>query len=249
LLILQAMGDPFTCYLDESGHAADPTLDLMAMGGMIGRPDAWRSFSADWSKLLEAEQVSIFHMKDFENYKREFSGWTVERHQRFLAAIVAYLTDLPVYFVGLSIFLRDIAPIRERFGKGSEPYYYLFKLLIGRTAGSIRTIPPEPVVIDIIAAEHPEFSGFLASGYERAKKDIPSADRLGKLSIASPREVSALQAADLVAYETLKYQTSQLVPSKKRPTRWPMLQIGRTKRYLISHAKVNGVREENERPS
>lgn len=233
------MDDRFTCYLDESGDAKDPKLHVMAMGGLIGAADAWSTFAKDWQALLDAEQIHVFHMTDCEGKRGEFAGWTSERRDNFLRTIMQYLTSLPVAFVGLTVHTGEMAPIRKRFGKGSAAYYYLFQLLVDRTAGVITTIPPGPVVMDVVAAEHPDFSGWLRSGYENLRRTITSGNRLGSLTVESPKNVLPLQAADLVAYETFKNRTNQLIHGKSCRPRWQMLEFGKTGRHMIIHANVN----------
>ena len=233
----------FTCYLDESGHHADPKLRLVAMGGLLGGGDAWREFEPRWQRLLAAENVTTFHMKDFENYRGEFEGWTKERHQSFLAEIVGFLVGLPSYYVGLTLRLSEVGPIREKYGKGFDPYYMLFQLLSEQLVRRINTIPPQEIELDLGIAHHPEYSGNVHRAFEGVRRDSRHPERLRSLEVKPVRDVPALQAADLIAYETLKYQTNVLVENSARPTRWPMRQFAQTNRYLIQHGNVDEVRE------
>lgn len=191
--------------------------------------------------MMMSEGVQTFHMRDFEHFHGEYKDWTPERHRTFLSTVVGYLTSLPIYFVGVSVLLRETVPLIERFGKGGDPYYLLFQMALTRFGGSVHTIPPQQVEIDFVVAEHPEHSRHIANAFERVRTEAPVGPRLASLTIGSPRDVSELQAADLVAYETMKYHTNEVIDGSRRPTRWPMAEIGRTNRYLIAYAKVEDI--------
>ncbi len=132
----------------------------------------------------------------------------------------------------------------KKCGKGFDPYYMLFQLLPEQLVRRINTLPPQAIELDVVVAHHPEYSGSIHRAFEAFRRDSKHPERLRSLEVKSVRHVPALQAADLIAYETLKYQTNVLIENGDRPTRWPMQQIGRTKRYLIAHANVDQVRTE-----
>lgn len=55
-----------TSYMDETGHADDPTLHFAGMAGFVATAGAWQVFEDRWNDLLnKASLHDPFHMKDF----------------------------------------------------------------------------------------------------------------------------------------------------------------------------------------
>jgi hypothetical protein len=77
----------WACF-DESGHPDDPQVMAFAIGGCITTEEHWAMFERKWKLALADEQLSWFHMVDFEHPEREgdnqFCRWNSSRRHGLL---------------------------------------------------------------------------------------------------------------------------------------------------------------------
>jgi hypothetical protein len=71
----------FSAYFDKGEDAASTVLSV---GGYIATVEQWEAFQGDWNQFLADEQISMFHMTDYECRQGQFRDWD---NKRRLAAI------------------------------------------------------------------------------------------------------------------------------------------------------------------
>jgi hypothetical protein len=212
-------------YLDESGHSKDPNVSVLAIAGYLSSVAGWKRLVPDWIDTLSAFAVSALHMKDFAHSKGEFAGWNEGKRRALLARLVALMLRDIDAFIGEAMSLPEEwrqrpEELRERL---ADPYHgcliYCLKTLISYSAHSVNHEE-----INVVLADHPEYSGWATAVYHAIKQDEDGGDRLGALTFDSPTGLVQLQAADLVAYE-LQHYLSETKPKGRPKKRWAMEQL------------------------
>jgi len=64
-------------YFDESGTHDDSSIVVVA--GVVSSTQQWLKFDRKWRNALDAENLSTFHMTDFENRQGQFKDWPLEK--------------------------------------------------------------------------------------------------------------------------------------------------------------------------
>ena len=86
----------WACF-DESGHPDDPQVMAFAIGGCITTEEHWAMFERKWKLALADEQLSWFHMVDFEHPEREgdnqFCRWNSSRRHGLLNRLLDIMND------------------------------------------------------------------------------------------------------------------------------------------------------------
>jgi hypothetical protein len=93
-------------YGDESGTHAEARYCVVA--GYIGAPKAWESFASEWKAALKSEGVETgFHTRRFLHGRDEYEGWSHEKRDRLLEALVNVIMSHEVYPNGCAVNVRD----------------------------------------------------------------------------------------------------------------------------------------------
>ncbi len=197
-------------YFDESGDPTNPGAHAFSVGGCMAPLEYWEAFETEWRQALDDEGLSWFHMTDFENYRREFSGWDERRHRDFLQRLLTIIDrSVQVHVGAAKILCSDIAdpdwPTTYR-----NTYYNCVQVCVHGALREASYLPPEEKV-RLVFAHHPQISPVVLEACNEALREGFS--RLGSITQARVREVLPLQAADLVAYELNKAVSD---PSRKR---------------------------------
>lgn len=212
-------------YFDESGHSKDPRVSVLAVAGCVSSVAGWTRLVPGWIDTLAEFAVSALHMKDFAHGKGEFAGWKEDKRRAFLARLVGLMTrDIDAY-IGEAMSLPEEWRQRpdEFRVRLADPYHgcliYCMKTLISYSAHSANYEE-----VNVVLADHPEYSGWATEVYHAIKESEDGGDRLGSLTFDSPTGLVQLQAADLVAYE-LQHYLSDTRPKGRTKKRWAMEQL------------------------
>ena len=142
--------------------------------------------------------------------------------------LMAAIESLKPTLIGAILRVADFnsLPCHIRSRMRNDPYFHCFQVCIfGATLeAKYSDDPAEKVTLTFADSD---FAGH-ALGLWRAMKAFPGNERVGSYAVASPREETPLQAADLLAYEmNLEFKRSLGIDrTQKRPkTRWPMTQF------------------------
>ena len=191
----------FTAYNDESGH---PDQEAGVVAGLVASDKQWVEFERNWRDTLHLFGVSEFHAKEYFHSVGEFAQWadhrsnpeTAETRQRFLRQLIAHIKLRCRLCYSHAVRMASYHKVDEvYFLRGMRPYE-----LCGRTAvksvadWADRNLIPQNQIAYIFedGAKH---KGFLEKRILRDKKF--------ELVFKTAAEAVPLQAADLLAYETL----------------------------------------------
>jgi hypothetical protein len=230
-------------YVDES--ADERKRYAYAVAGLIGSEEQWLGLELLWEDRT-ADLKNAFHMNECETFHGEFEGWDVSKKQSLITDLTGIIRDSKLYGFGSSV---DIPTFHSVFP--DEPkdalYFLCFRHVIcqmsfwGTEAGQR---------VAFVFDRQQEFAQRAHRLFDRLRKSPAKfGASLGSLAFEDRRKFVALQAADLVAYETFKIQHHTEHDTARSPRR-SLLALRRTGRFFIRHwdrAVLEGLRREMEK--
>ena len=202
---------------------------VLVVAGFISRPEDWQSFHTEWTKRLEEDGLTYFHMVDFASSRRQFTRWNDDepRRKKLLGDLMAII-QAHVYRKFGSMVIND------QFYKLSQGNQKKFALnaysLSGRTC-----------VADVSKWRQQQGLSHVPTGYVFEEGDNGAAllsERLLKDGHSRPYFLSKkdrtepdgtlinaytpLQAADMLAYELAKRTNEVLEGKSNRRLRWAL---------------------------
>jgi hypothetical protein len=183
-------------YFDESGeHDKGTGREIQtSLGGCLGSEESWEKFSEEWAAALPSG-MDMFHMADFENLQDVCKDWDERRRNKLLDNLLDIMGRHVIQFFGFTNkFLQS--GNHRKVGYREGVLEAIFNVI-----GCASAL--EEPKIKLVFAKEPQFG---TDKIERALKKIDHIDtRLCWVTIADPRNVEPLQAADIVAYETMHF--------------------------------------------
>ena len=205
-----------TAYFDESNTDA-----TYVVAGFAATVERWRAFDSDWAGLLDKYRVSHFHAKDYAHSNGQFASWKGDevKRKQFMERAIRIIARRCMVSVGIVVDRRAFQATIAQDEVASSFYVneystaaFMSLLVTGRWADDCPLLKdPVNYVFD---RGNPHRSDFQRA-YDLALKIPFERERLGALSFADDQRVPALQAADLIAYESCKLYTD-LQRGKKR---------------------------------
>lgn len=194
-------------YFDEAGHFRGKG-DYLCMAGYFSDEKGWDPFTEQWVSLLKKHKISAVHMKDMVALQGEYGrlGWTHEHRDKVvLPEFIKAITDNLAVGLGVAVdlkYFKSMSPeARKRIG---DPYYLCFMRLIKLTIDTMRNNGVE-FPFAVIFDDNEEYSIKCYRLLTRLRKENAEVKRLiGSISFGDDSFYSPLQAADLLAYESLK---------------------------------------------
>jgi hypothetical protein len=186
-------------FFDESGNNGQPPATVVS--GFVFAADKWVKFESEWKKRLQEDGLDYFHMVDFAQSVKQFDGW--ERDEERRRGLMGSLIDI----VSRSVECAVSNAIRVDAFNEVNSKYCLEESLGPQYALCAR------ICVDIVrkwteTSQLPwqETEYFFEHGATGAGKLIETMERddLPKPIFLKKRELGALQAADILAYENLK---------------------------------------------
>lgn len=214
-------------YCDASGKSDNPDEVMVTIGGVVSSLDRWKLFEEEWEKMLADFGVSELHMRHLSHFRGEYKGWEEPKRRNFLGRAVGIMNERCEGYIGSTIPVVLFEGLPEEYKKILvDPYYICFFAGIsGLLTASVHLAPEEKV--EMALDREAGFEGKAMEFWNRAKELGPAAfrERLGGLTLGlSSRETLPLQAADLVAYEVNKFNSTtyfNLYHGQPLPNSWP----------------------------
>jgi hypothetical protein len=197
-------------YVDDSNihERGSGKVETIGMGGAIASFYSWQLLEDSWQKELDRERIESFHMTDFESYNKQFKGWSEGRHKRLLNTLLCIIRTNVSAYVGYSV---PASPGKE--------FTETYKAALGRMlhyCGQTALTLGETKVSLVFAHQPQVKSGRIASFLDLARGAFPE---IASFTGASPNECCALQAADLLAYELVRWRGVPDVTGARYPIR------------------------------
>jgi len=191
----------------------DNQKTLMTLGGWLMEESQWKILETEWKGCIDAankdhgpdQQITRFHATELNGFKEEFKNWDKPMSEAFTASLVALLKNRPTLMVAASVDMQAMVKI----------YPATKNTMLGSAAG----LCTKQVMLSLAEVVRKNFaqdklgmvfeSGNLDGDVNEAFKQMiadgkfKSRDRFDSISFI-PKKPAGLQAADLIAYETLK---------------------------------------------
>jgi Protein of unknown function (DUF3800) len=209
------MGVLLKGYLDDSGKENDPQHEHVCYAGYVAPDTAWASFEKEWAAVLADSGAKYLHMNEFAHSREIFKEWKGDepRRKRFLKRLIKVIRDHDLKPVATVVNIKAVQKLNETFGLSlrAEPlalYFCMFHAenlfndspiefrldkgdKVFRTIERMREIAISEMRVDM-----------LGSNYD--VHPIPNHE--------SFKTILPIQAADLLAYESLKFNRYRSTP-------------------------------------
>lgn len=199
-----------TTYFDESAYPNKTTALFYVIAGYVGPAAVWAEFSSAWRDFLAEFGVDSFHATDCEAGRRQFEHLSdAERH--VVQARLAELTKrFPILGISVAIALNQHRqfeadlPVAKGQTHMSVPHMLAFRAFVQFVANSAEDAGSNSP-IRFVPSDGP-YLGRMRDLYGQIKRDVhaPWAKHLGDFESQTSKATPGLQAADHLAYETLR---------------------------------------------
>jgi uncharacterized protein DUF3800 len=207
----------FVGYFDGSGTKSDPASRVVTVAGYASTESQWRKFEAEWAAALAAEDVPLFHMKDFAHSQRAFKAWRGDepRRQRFLKALLGIIRKRTQKKFSISVLLDHYRAMNEKYMLREAiggPYAIAAQMVITCAELWMRKRHPDDGMLYVFEKGDDD-QGELQRIFKKYFSNMP----VEPLFVEKSADVGTpLQAADFIAYEHAKAFNDFLKSGKTR---------------------------------
>jgi hypothetical protein len=213
---------PLQAYLDDSGtHDHSP---VCVAAGYFGGIHYWKQFDLDWDRAIRHRGLSEFHANRFWSRTPdgktvgEYKDWSEEDCITFLTELLTIIRRCRVWPVGSAVVLSDWEALTfderrhltggiyksgrfKNSGAPSKQYFIAFLFAVHNIAAHC----DEGHIVNFVVDESRTLNGYAREYFERIKmSNFGHAHKLGTIQSGDSKYQPGLQAADLLAYLTLK---------------------------------------------
>lgn len=225
-------------YYDESGeYDRQGNLLRMTVGGCMAPLVKWESFETAWKDALMREGLEAFHMTDFEAWKGPFDfklpdgSRDKERHNHLLNSLLDIMLEYIEVFYGYSS-AHPPKEIKRQHGSLMED------CVIGAVSHAVHEgweFYQEP--LNLVFAKQKHFPQVGIQKYAELYDYGEGKGRIKGTAFYDVKDICALQAADIMAYEMTKIQ-------RDRPERYPFkkLRDGAAEKGILMTLKWGPIR-------
>jgi hypothetical protein len=197
-------------YFDDSGKFAES--DYILLAGYLSDDKSWEEFTREWRGLLIQHEIPYVHMRDLVPLQGPYKklAWDKDHRDDVIRQFIAVIRRNVFMGFGVAVdakYLRKMGNDAQKVLK--RPELFCFSRLMRHLTNTLSTIPwnePVPLIFD----DCEEFSVKiyrLWSQLRRQDQNIMS--RFSAISFADDHIFHPLQAADILASETLKFLRNQ----------------------------------------
>lgn len=215
-------------YWDESGHAEDPRCRFVGMGGLVASTEGWSAFEPQWRSVLHKYGLASFHMREYVALGvKNKDEWPEERRKALMNELLQAIALAKPFVHGA---VMDLSAWRalttEERSYFRDPWFCCLQECVRLAAVHCHV---DNETMETVFSDQGEFRGKAAELWAVLKNSQwPGFAGLGGYAMEEMRRVLPLQAADLVAYETVKFTSDTALPPPEkspRPPRYPLLAL------------------------
>jgi hypothetical protein len=214
-----------TVYFDESYNQHTPKNSkdplVYTVGCWISTFDQWKKFNKKWRTELDAAKIDWFHMSEYESRLNEYESWSNFKRIGVLKRLHRIISDHAIYGVTVAVNRADFEEVikgtawSRTFGK--TPYGFDVRIalrFIAEWADENNIHDP----IHYVFAELKGQGNELDEIFRSCLKD-PTVKKwmrmTGMWTKGLMKDVTQLQAADIVAYELNKRCVNEINGDKR----------------------------------
>jgi hypothetical protein len=223
-MVTEPDGEQLVGYFDESGHSSG--TEFLALAAFVAEDADWAVFDALWRDALHETGAPYLHMREFAHSVGAFAGWAEDQRRGLLARCVNAINSIPAIAVGVAMSTARFAALSQEARLAlRDPFFCCLQEVVRGVAVSA-CFTPVGSRVSMVFSQQDEFGSSARQLWEVMAETIDVKDRMGLLEFKDMREVPALQAADLLAYELRHYYHLRQVRPTSAP-RWAFGQIVR----------------------
>lgn len=194
-------------YFDDSGKEDDPSNRHICMAGYMGFDEAWDDFEADWRQLLLKHGISWIHMKEIIPLQGEYKnlGWDTAKRDAVLFDFIEIIKDSPFVGFGVGVDTEAWALVpEEEKKKAGNAHDFCFQRIMRGVIDRLEKAAPNDL-LQVVFDRDQSVANRRFHLFSRIHESDPRATvYLQSIAFANPKLMLALQAADLLAWETRK---------------------------------------------
>lgn len=194
-------------FVDDSGSGGDSPYYVLA--GYSADIPTWNSFSNDWAEVLNGPpRFEYFKMSEAESLKGQFVGCTSEKRDERLNDFIDVVLKYAPWEASVAVPAKDyrevLLPVLH--DRHASPYYFSFIAMVTALSGFYRHTGSSETV-DFIFDEQKGQEMTMRRLYHQFRGWFPNW-KLGRVAFKSDKEFLPLQAADLIAWQTRRFMSS-----------------------------------------
>lgn len=201
-------------YFDDSGDEDDPQILATSLCGYIGKLDNWQYFEDEWQKTLKKHDVPYLHMKEFAHFKKHFAKYKedIAGRDSLLIDLIKVIQDSHLEGITTSVDLNDLRDFNQ--GNTNDELVNGYSLNLYTAMWIISNCWPKTnieIFLDKTNDVHKKID--IATKYAKADKNYHDDGYLHIFPLnkqLSFIDILPLQAADLIAYEVRKDDTTTI---------------------------------------
>jgi hypothetical protein len=211
-------------FIDDSGtHTNDSPICVAA--GYFGGEHYWKQFGLDWDRAVRNRGLDEFHASRFWSggvggkTVGPYAGWSKEDCESFLDELLKIIARYKIWPTGSAIVAADwnALNLHERSyltggsfkngeyqegGAPTKPYFTSFLFAVQ----SIARYCDAGHTVEFVVDESKTLNAYAEDFFQTIRSSrYPHADKLGTIRPGNSRFLPGLQAADLLAYLTLRF--------------------------------------------
>lgn len=194
----------FSAYFDESGVHQGASVCVVA--GFLADDQLWTELSSQWKTALDGFELTSFHAVDCEQGQGEFLGKRTEPIRKFIhiefARLIAKLQPTIVASAFVIEDWNNTAPeeLQKRF---PSAYMFCFEFCMQKLSNWSKAIAGRGKV-NVVFAEQNQYESKALEMFGHYERNSHFGPGLGTARFQPMRNCPALQAADLLCYETYR---------------------------------------------
>ncbi len=192
----------------------------LMVGGWIADDKQWKRVESRWQKAIALENKTLapehrikrYHAAEMNAGDGPFKGWEKWRRNRFTDKLLRILSNGQMTAVGCGM---DLRAFDELFPRRMPPDYGIAYIMCMGTimhaiADAAKGYPPDFRIA--LVHDHGDWDAHALAGYNDWVDDHSWEDRhrFVRITPLTWREDVGLQAADLIAYETMRWLDNEL---------------------------------------
>jgi len=210
-------------FIDDSGtHANDSPICVAA--GYFGGTHYWKQFNLDWERAVKSRGLDEFHANRFWSRPGgktvgEYGGWTKQECESFLDELLGVIGRCKIWPIGSAVVAADWNALGlderryltggvyehgkyQKGGAPTKPYFAAFLFAVQ----SMARYCDDGHLVEFVVDESKALNGYAQSYFEETKTSkYPHAYKLSTIQPGDSKALPGLQAADLLAYLTLRF--------------------------------------------
>ena len=218
-------------YFDESRRLdrqpGDNRPRIIAIAGYLSPVSLWdESLAPKWAKVLAdaPHKIREFKAADCRHGTGEFaSPWTSDERRELTTALVSILTDPEEALIGVggaTLLDFDRVPEDDHENLAAFGWLWAFMIVVGTLMKAVSSQEHYPTSIQPVFDEEDDLEDRAHKSFRKAREFFGASlgPRIKSPLFRPSHEIEALQAADLLAYETYKELENRLETPPRKPS-------------------------------